>query len=283
MTMSSFNRILLDADILTYAIGFASQKTYYTLYMDDGMVWEYTSIREAKKMCGPDDSLVTRVESMPTDYVKDKLSKTINKIKKETGCDKLQPYLTGKNNFRIDTAVTVPYKGNRKLGKPEHYKFIRQHLVDEYGAVIVDGEEADDALGIEQSDNTIIASIDKDLLMIPGWHYNLNTGNILEASDPGELKIDKGKLTGYGFKWFCAQMLLGDNVDNIKGVKGLGDVRTYQLLAPIEKELDLWKFVRNTYKKHKMSMDRLDENAQLLWIRREPNQHPYKHILELTK
>ena len=49
---------------------------------------------------------------------------------------------------------------------------MNEYLVKEYKAEVCDGQEADDALGINQTDQTIICTIDKDLLMIPGQHYN---------------------------------------------------------------------------------------------------------------
>ena len=41
-----------------------------------------------------------------------------------------------------------------------------------YGAQVIDGMEADDALALAQTDKTAIATIDKDLLMVVGRHYN---------------------------------------------------------------------------------------------------------------
>src|SRR5690606_41714779 len=63
--------------------------------------------------------------------------------------------------------------------KPYWYDEIRDYLIRRWGAEVVDGQEADDAIGIaawnsykECPEYSIIASIDKDLRMIPGYHYN---------------------------------------------------------------------------------------------------------------
>ena len=85
-------------------------------------------------------------------------------------------HLTGLNNFRNQYAVTVPYKGNRKdTAKPVHYHLLREYLVKSWGAVIHDGIEADDMLAIrstELGDNSVIVTLDKDLDQVVGWHYN---------------------------------------------------------------------------------------------------------------
>ena len=59
-------------------------------------------------------------------------------------------YLTGKGNFRKDIAVTAPYKGNRKdKEKPVHLEAIRQYLIDDWSAIVTEGEEADDLIAID--------------------------------------------------------------------------------------------------------------------------------------
>ena len=48
--------------------------------------------------------------------------------------DEWHMFLTGKNNFRYEIAVTVPYKGNRvDKPKPKHLAFLRNYLVKEWG------------------------------------------------------------------------------------------------------------------------------------------------------
>lgn len=84
-------------------------------------------------------------------------------------------FLTGKNNFRLDLATTAPYKGNRTSDKPKHYHLLREYLVSSWDALVVDGMEADDMLAIrltELGDDGVIVSLDKDLDQVSGWHYN---------------------------------------------------------------------------------------------------------------
>lgn len=84
-------------------------------------------------------------------------------------------HLTGKKNFRNDVAVTAPYKGNRTADKPIHYHLLRNYLETAWGASVSDGIEADDVLAIratELGNNSIIVTLDKDLDQVVGWHYN---------------------------------------------------------------------------------------------------------------
>ena len=87
-----------------------------------------------------------------------------------------QTYLTGKTNFRFDVAKSYPYKGNRQSSeKPRYLGTARDHMVDKYSAVISVDEEADDLISkaaAELNYNCVVASVDKDMLQIPCWHYN---------------------------------------------------------------------------------------------------------------
>ena len=140
---------------------------------------------------------------------------------------KYKMFLTGVDNFRNSVATLIPYKGNRtKARKPKYYRLIREYLIEEYDAVVVDGMEADDALGIEQMkhyhapehegdtgscDSTIVAC-DKDMDMIPGKHYN-------PVKDK-HYWIDEVQ----AMRNFYTQCLTGDATDNIPRLRGVGPV-----------------------------------------------------------
>ena len=103
--------------------------------------------------------------------------KIIEDILVETESDEYEVYLTGKNNFRY--SVFPEYKANRKDAKrPKWEQAVKDYLIIEWDAIVTDGEEADDKLGARQcelsfaEDNSVICTIDKDLDMIPGGHYN---------------------------------------------------------------------------------------------------------------
>jgi 5'-3' exonuclease len=75
-------------------------------------------------------------------------------------------------------------------------------------------------------------------------------------------------------------MLIGDTVDNIKGVYGIGKVKASKLLDHVYDEVDMFDVVRDIYQDD----ERLLLNGRLLWIRRERNQlweFPYWSLITL--
>jgi len=157
---------LIDADILNYRIGFATQN-------ED----ESQAIRT---MAGFLEDLI--LFDMPH-------------------VQTWELFLTGSNNFRDEYAITAPYKGNRKgKDKPSHYHLLREYLTTSWDALVVDGMEADDMLAIratELGDDSVIVTLDKDLDQVVGWHYNFVKKNkyyITEAQ--GLLNFYKQFLVG---------------------------------------------------------------------------------------
>lgn len=132
--------------------------------------------------------------------------------------------LSGKGNFRNDIAKQVPYKGNRDPNstRPYHYDTITEHIINNHPHIVVDGYEADDWMGFTQyldwkkSDSeedlsTIIASRDKDLRTVQGWHYSWSCG-------PKQPEKPLYYIAPFaGMYQFFYQMLIGDNTDNIMG------------------------------------------------------------------
>ena len=167
------------------------------------------------------DSLIYAVGFSSNDteeqYAISRLEATMIDICMDLDCDDYKGFLTGKGNFRNDIAVTVPYKGQRVADKPVHYKALREHLVNSWGFVITEGIEADDAVGIAayavSEDESIMVHIDKDLNQFRGWHYNYR-------------KREKYYVSEFeGLVNFYTQILTGDRIDNIVGLKGIGPAK----------------------------------------------------------
>lgn len=179
--------------------------------------------------------------------------------------DQAKLFMSGSTNFRFDVATILPYKGNRDPShKPEFYREIKEYLRDVWHAQVSDGQEADDELGIAQTEDTCIVSTDKDLLMIPGWNYNW----VRRAwSEMSQIEADK-------FFWY--QMMTGDKaVDNIPGIDKIGPVRAKRILDKHGHDLiSLRKEVEAMYRTQYGDkwLSALDEVGTLLWIRREPEQ-----------
>jgi 5'-3' exonuclease len=159
-------------------------------------------------------------------------------------------YLTGVDNFRKQ--IYPEYKANRTQPKPRHLQFLRDYLTKEWQAEVVNGMEADDYLGINQTDKTVICSIDKDLLQVPGQHYNFVRKEHTE--------IDEFT----GLVNFYTQMLVGDRSDNIKGIDKIGPVKAAKALAPCETEQEMFDVVRGMY----LNDDWMIMNGRCLYIKR---------------
>ena len=164
-------------------------------------------------------------------------------------------YLTGSTNFRFDYAVTAPYKGNRKSEKPVHFKAIREHLLTKWDAILTVDEEADDAIAIAATlhgDDSITVSLDKDFDQVKGWHYNFAKKNLYYVTEEE------------GLNFLYRQVLMGDAVDNIIGVRGIGKVKSAKLLEDCVTEIEYYDKVVELMG----CGERVIENLRLLYLRR---------------
>ena len=179
----------------------------------------------------------------------------IQDILADTGSDSYSVYLTGTDNFRREIAPS--YKANRPDERPAHWQAVREFLVTHHKAEICNGHEADDQLGIQQDKKrgtTVICSIDKDLLQIPGRHYNFVKKTFQEVG------IDEG------LEHLYLQSLIGDRSDNIIGVAGIGPVKAAQALDGLLPE-EWYDKCRELYNDD----ERFHLNMKLLYIWQKPN------------
>ena len=179
----------------------------------------------------------------------------IQDILADTGSDSYSVYLTGTDNFRREIAPS--YKANRPDERPAHWQAVREFLVTQHKAEICNGHEADDQLGIQQDKErgtTVICSIDKDLLQIPGRHYNFVKKTSQEVG------------TDEGLKHLYLQSLIGDRSDNIIGVTGIGPVKATQALDGLLPE-EWYDKCRELYNDD----ERFHLNMKLLYIWQKPN------------
>ena len=99
-----------------------------------------------------------------------RLDRTIDNILTAVNCSEYKLFVSGKGNFRNE--IDPSYKANRTQPTPKWRESCKEHLIQKWGAIGVDGLEADDLCGIYQNESSIICGIDKDLLQIPGRHYS---------------------------------------------------------------------------------------------------------------
>lgn len=235
-----------DCDLIVYRCGFAAEKRRKEV-LDTGEIEHH---RDVEPLNNALHNVDTVVESLLDKF------------------DKLELYLTGSDNFRQKIATVLPYKGNRSpFGKPVHYKEIRRYLREKYGAVVVNGMEADDAMGIratgDDAKDTCIITTDKDLDMIPGNHFNW-------------VKDKRYEINGTeAARNFYKQVLTGDRVDNIPGIYGIGPKGAERIIDQFSNERAMWQACRQEWYKHypdgysgKSAGAVCLEVAKLLWIAR---------------
>lgn len=272
-------RALIDGDIIVYKAGFSSETRVYKLLDESGgLVGEFAYKKEVDEFVdafieeGVPYEILKTSEPQPIEAALGNTKKLIENILEQTGADEYTIFLTGEGNFREELATILPYKGNRTSAKPHHYTNIQNYLISQWGAVVVPYQEADDEMGILQwenytttittygEDDTIICTIDKDLDMIPGWHYNLDK----------EVKYWVSEWDG--IRKFYEQIVTGDRVDNIQGIPGAGAARARKVLQDCKYEEEMCRAVMQAYRESGLEYWDFWENANLLWIRREREQ-----------
>ena len=150
----------------------------------------------------------------------------------------------GRGNFRKD--LYPKYKTNRPAlddDMKEALNYGHSYMVDKYAAVMADGMEADDLVCIwahearEAEHQYCVVGIDKDLLQIPGNHYNFHkqTHQFID-DDTGNYNL-------------MLQCLTGDNSDNIPGIKGIGPKKAERILSGVSM-VRRWDRVRAAWRGH---------------------------------
>ena len=136
------------------------------------------------------------------------VQRDLDKIKSEFFDPDVILFFSDSTNFR--KSVDPSYKGHRNRKKPCGYKRVINELAKDYRVVKLPTLEADDAIGIWQTehDDCIIVSPDKDMRQIPGRLYDLK-----EHTDISEVE---------GWQWFLIQTLAGDSTDGYSGAPGFG-------------------------------------------------------------
>ena len=228
---------LIDGDVLKYACGFASDAN-------------------AKKLGAPYEDLSFCLQGV---------RKTIDSILAVTEADSYFIYVSHPVNYR--KSIYPEYKANRDpLHKPYWFTQIHDYLFTHHSTLESDeGDEADDALGIQQchlGGDGIICSIDKDLDGVPGWHYNFSKNR--KANGPYFVTEQEAN------RFFYKQILTGDSADNIPGLyKTIGMKATSKFTAPLDTmddPLDMFNYCVECYKG---DVEWVKWLGNLLWIKRE--------------
>lgn len=245
----------------------------------DVLRYELGNVAQSKESVFGKDYFVPWSDKQTQDLVSRKIEHIVN----QTRATDFTVYLSGGENFRHNVATIVPYKGTRVSTKPYHWQTIGDHLRSQFGAIEVWGAEADDILslhGRSDPDEYVVASRDKDLRIVPCYHYSWRCGDaqpeipVHKVEVLGQInctRTPKGgySLKGNGLKFFYGQVLVGDAIDNYKGCKGIGPQKAAAMLCGASNEVDLYERTLSMYIAAYGPEEahwRLLENARLAWL-----------------
>lgn len=225
----------------------------------------------------------TKLERDPLDAALWRIDACVEDIYKACEPAHVEMYIGGEDNFR--KTLYPQYKANR-AGKvpPLWLQECREYLVTQYKAKVVNGMEVDDMCGIRmtrlyedswvdslhsgdfsQTPLPICVSLDKDLLQIPGTHYNFVNKEFTTTTLLQGLRI------------FYKQIILGDLSDNVPGYDGKYRSACPKFIqaiqAPIDEmteELDMYNHVCEVYQATTEDWEStVNLHAQLLYCLRE--------------
>ena len=151
-------RLLIDADIAIYKATTANEVPINW----EGDLWTL-HCDLAKVKCDIDDF--------------------VENIKEQTKADEVTMWISHQNNFR--KMLNPQYKANRKaIRKPMCFVPAKKYVMENYHYEIQPWLEADDVIGIlatyDNGEERIVVSEDKDLLPIPGMHWDIKNQTLWE-------------------------------------------------------------------------------------------------------
>lgn len=276
---------------MIYKAGFSAESTIRKLYIDDVEVGNYDKHKEVLEAIANKGIEVkynlscvneedkgrivikkrheVRPEQAAIDAADHLLSGILDRFE---GYDQ-HIYMRGKSQWRYD--VWPLYKHRRDLTpKPVHLKSIVRHYERKFNARVPQKMEADDACSINAYDcirkgiDYVIVSVDKDLLQIPGQHFNYS--NFFEGKNPNIL-VDPWDAE----KFLWQQILSGDSTDDIPGCPGWGDTKSKNLLEDAQDQEEL---ITAVYEKYQNvygddALEVMNMNASLVYLLRNPDEY----------
>lgn len=218
-------RLLIDADIAIYKATTANEVPINW----EGDLWTL-HCDLAKVKCDIDDF--------------------VENIKEQAKADHVTMCISHQNNFR--KLLNPEYKANRKATrKPMCFVPAKEYVMKNYHYEIQPWLEADDVIGIlatyDNGEERIVVSEDKDLLTIPGMHWDIKNQTLWEQ--------DKDTADYLFYK----QALTGDSVDNYQGCPGIGPKKAEKILNECEdfgfEPKHVWKAIVTAYENAGLNED----------------------------
>jgi 5'-3' exonuclease len=187
----------------------------------------------------------------------------VEKILDDLHSDDFTLVMSGSGNFRY--SLYPDYKANRKDSpRPQYLYDAKIYFRKYWQAVLSDGCEADDVIGMAHDDTTIVVSSDKDFYQLGGLIYNPVKKEMVDIKNP--------------WYFFYMQMLIGDAADNIEGLPNpekahhkvppdYTEKTAKEVLSGLTKD-EMREFVEQSYLNEYGDLSLFNVNAQLLFLKR---------------
>lgn len=235
-------KALIDGDILLYRCAAAAQSKMHICYDEQSRVvlGQFSKAKEVKDFMEGKEGLKHDwyVVAQPVSNAIHNFETALAAIVRDSGAHEHTIFLSADVCFRDKISTTRKYKGNRdRSQRPVHYNRLKRYVITKHNPVVEDLMEADDLLGIAQSQShdSIICSLDKDLDQIPGLHYDW-VKNVIYEVTPEDAQRN-----------FWVQVLAGDATDNIQGIPGTGVKTAEKLLQNCDTDEEYWDVVKQQY------------------------------------
>jgi 5'-3' exonuclease len=164
------------------------------------------------------------------DQAYDKVDNAISKIIATSGASHYKIFIEALGNQTFRRVAFNSYKSGRKNKElPSYYKEIKQYIIETYNPFISCGVESDDSIisthkYLKQEypfTEIIIASMDKDYLTHEIVRFDTYYSRFGEIRDVSKEEAEFN---------FYKQMIEGDSIDSVSGVRGSGKVAAEKVL-----------------------------------------------------
>ena len=192
----------------------------------------------------------------------EKIYDILNIIGNSYNVDRYYVFVKGKDNFRYK--IFPEYKKSRPQKHPI-IDILNQYLVENFAAIESHNAESDDYVFSysqlpEYIGRAIVCSVDKDMLQIPGIHYDYQKNKYHHISE------EDGRYN------LAIQMIMGDAADCIPALRGYGRKKAEKII----------KRGMSVYQNIRVILQEYQKNCKTLVEAREQIRLNYK-LLKLQK
>lgn len=287
------DELIFDADSIAYKAAAANErKSISTQHIEKGVIEHWDNRTAFRAFLAETDHTedmytITDVqEPRHVSYGKSLIREMIKGYHNRLGVAKGTIYIGGTGNFRdtiplpmTHVATVGKWAGKSHIGgrykenrddnlRPVQLKELRAYMINDLGAIVVNGQEVDDMSsiraysGFKDGHKIIQVTEDKDALQCSGWLWNPQKMiKAVQIKGFGELHKEGKGVKGTGRLWLYFQALYGDSVDNYHGCDlwkieqdkagksvVFGEMAAFKILKDCTNDRDAVQAVYNQYK-----------------------------------